>query len=338
LVADTDGIYHLILTGEEDEEAFSKIPSNTRIKTHDALEIMNSFRKARESGNFEDLDVSIPLEEFIKDKPQLLFKRVIEGPDDTHNTHCDGGETVSTWWKHNTSARPSLTDGIEDHVLILFQQNAHPWWNYVVFATWGVECAVEVYLLYNTSSNTPQLEFVDWTCTSTGGCSGQSGTGPCSGTVSKSTLLNGYVANAYDGQHWFPVVYPVVNEFYIPSENPTYPYVNEVWMHRFSTSSWTRFHLRRHSSRQIIPNNSSHRRSMWIEYHYGFSGGPFCSGQTHPDFGFIDYWHCKSPDGKNGNCTWHRPTSSNSFVMNDFSNPITIRHVVPNYTWHATKP
>jgi hypothetical protein len=336
LVADSDGVYYVILTGEEDEKALSQIPKNAKVVYYDSAELRQSLKIVRESGNFEVLNAEVPLEKLLKDSPPLSFERINESFDGTHNTHCGDGETVSSWWNRNTSAKPGLTDGVEDHVYMIYKQDAHPWWNYVVTRNWGSQCTMEAYLTYNTSTNTPTFNVLDWTC-NTSACPGQAGTGGCSASVTKSTLLNGYVANQYDGQHWFPVIYVVVNEFYVPSENPAYPYNNEVWLFKFSNNLWTRVHQRYHNIRSLI-GSSGQDRAMWIEYHYTFNNGPGCTGQTHTDLGFMNYWHCKSSDGRNGNCSWYRPTSGNSFVSNDHSNPVTIRHVVPNYTFHVTKP
>jgi hypothetical protein len=337
LIADEYGTYHVVITDEEDRDAFLQLPAGAKVVFHDANELRESFRIAREAGRFEVLDSEVTPEELFKDSPPLNLDRVTESFDGTHNTHCGDGETVSSWWNRNTPARPGAHDGVEDHVYIIFQQNAHPWWNYILVRNWGSKCTMEAYLTYNTSGNTPHFGVYDWSCNTQGDCTGQAGVGPCSQNVSKNTLLNGYVANRSDGVHTFPVIYVVVNEFYVPSENATYPYNNEVWLYRFSTNTWTRVHQRYHNIRPLI-GTSGQDRVMWFEYHYTFNGGPGCTGQTHPDFGFIDYNHCKSPDGKNGSCSWYKPTSGNSFVANDHSNPLTIRHVVPNYSFHVTKP
>jgi len=338
LIPDEYGVYHVIITSEEEKEDFSQIPTGSKVVYHDAKDLRESLKIARETGKYDIINAEVSLEELFKDGPELNRERITESFDGTHNTHCSSGEAVSSWWNRNTPARPSLTDGVEDHVYIIFQQNAHPWWNYIVARNWGSRCTMEAYLLYNTANDTPNFHVADWSCTSNSpDCFGQAGVGPCAATVTKNTLLNGYIATRNDGQHTFQVVYVVVNEFYVPNENSTYPYKNEVWLYRFSTSTWTRVHQRYHNIRSLI-GTSGQERVNWIEYHYDTQNGPGCTGQTHPHFGFIDFWHCKSPDGKNGNCSWYRPTSGNSFVVNDHNNPVTIRHVVPNYSYHVTKP
>lgn len=338
-VADQNGICHFIISGEENSKAFLQIPSGVNIVFHDLLKIREELNQSRLTGNFEVLDATVPIEELMKDRPALDITRVIESYNGIHKSNCENGETVSCWWNRGNLGTPNAYDGIEDHVNMIFQKDAHPWWNYIVFGVFGSNCSMEVYLTYNRNQDTPTFNVYDWNCAATGPCAGHAGTGDCSARVDKATLLSGYVAYRYDGQHWLPIIYPVTNEFYVPNENSTFPYKNEVWLYRFSPSppTWVRIFLRYHATRDLI-GSSGNQRAMWIEYHYTWNGGPGCSGETHPDFGFIGYWHCRSSDGQNNNCNWYRPLSGDSFISNDHSNPITIQHVVQNYTFHVTKP
>lgn len=225
LIPDEYGVYHVIITSEEDKEDFSQILAGSKVVYHDAEDLRESLKIARETDKYDIINAEVSLEELFKDGPELNRERVTESFDGTHNTHCSSGEAVSSWWNRNTPARPSLTDGVEDHVYIIFQQNAHPWWNYIVTRNWGSRCTMEAYLLYNTANDTPNFHVADWSCTTNApDCVGQAGVGPCAATVTKNALLNGYIANRSDGQHTFPIVYVVVNEFYVPNENSTYPY------------------------------------------------------------------------------------------------------------------
>jgi hypothetical protein len=318
LAADEYGIYHVVISDDEEKEAFSQIPQGAKVVYHNADELRDSFRIARESGKFEELEPEELTEEFLKIAPPINFEKGNENFDGTHHTHCSQGETVSTWWNRNTPARPGKFDGVEDHIYLIFRQNAHPWWNYVIVRNWGSECTMEAYLIYNTANDTPNFTISDGSCNPppTGSCAGQAGVGSCGGTVSKNTLLNGYISNISDGTHTFPAVYAVVNEFYVPDENATYPYNNEVWLYRFSTSTWIRVHQRYHNTRPLI-GTSGQDRAFWIEYWYENNGGPECTGQTHPDIGFMNYNHCKVRTGKMG-------TASGTDLQTEFHSCQTI--------------
>jgi hypothetical protein len=341
MAADEYGIYHVVISDESEKEAFSsQIPKGAKVVYHDATELRDSFKIARDSGKFDVLDAEVSTEELFKNSPPLDPNKLTENFDGTHHTHCSGGETVSTWWNRGGPARPGIHAGVEDHVYIIYQQDAHPWLNYVLVRNWGSKCTMEAYLQYARGNGFPDFRVRDWSCDPppTGDCAGQVGVGACNEIVLKTTLTSqGYIANVSDGVHTFPVIYVVVNEFYVPDENATYPYNNEVWLYRFSVSRWVRVHQRYHNTRPLI-GTSGQDRAFWIEYQYDWFTGPGCTGETHPNFGFINYMHCRSPDGKNGSCNWYQPINGDSFVSNDANNPVTIRHVVPNYSFHVTKP
>jgi len=151
--------------------------------------------------------------------------------------------------------------------------------------------------------------------------------------MKKSQIVSNHVANRWNGEEWVPAIYPVVLDHYVPSENPTYPYLNEVWLYNFSSSNWTLVHQRRHNHRIIIPSSGS-RRAMYIEYWYT----PSC-GYSHNKIGYASYWHCLSSDGSNGNCNWARPSSSNAYIQKDSPLPSSITYDVVNqyYSWWVQK-
>jgi len=188
---DQNGVVSIILNGDENSEAFSKISKNIEIQFFKAKTLRDSLRDARKNGNYETIDDEIMFSneelglpdremintietynEYMGNSPLQKSSATLESLDSIENassvtragsSDCDFGRTVAVWWNHNAH-RPSLTDGIETHSELIYDVNSHPYRNYVVFTDWGTETATEVYIAYDESSNSPWLCYWNWKC------------------------------------------------------------------------------------------------------------------------------------------------------------------------------
>lgn len=341
LTPDLDNIYHVLVSDNQSIESLSNIPSDIPIQVHNSDEIRMSLDEMRKAGDYEILD-----EVIVSDKPSFyrsspLHKEINDNLESNSSSSifsstravsdCDF-EQAGTSLKNNSTARPvNITDEIQVHINPIFQNAPSTPYNYVVYTNWGTTVAVESFVRYSGWGGDPTFWIWDWNCR-------EFQPDICQTSVSNSTIMNGYVTNQWDGQKYLPVIYTSTIEVYNPGPNPSNPYRVEVWMYRFSNSTWNLVYQNRHAQRNLIPNNNNYTLAFWVEYWYGNGGaGPFCNGSTHPEIGFLNYWHCRKPVG--GSCTWTRPYSNNSiWTKNPSDLPITLQWILPNYTWRVTKP